>query len=250
MSRFDGKVVLLTGAASGVGRATSIRLAAEGASLFAVDVNTEGLQSLANEVATADTNLITQVCDVTSVEQCRQAVEACVETFGRLDVLGNIAGISWQDHLADVTEDDWDLMFNVNVKGPFFLTQAALPHLIEAKGNIINIASNTGTMGMAYTVLYSATKGAVVQFTRSLAMELVKTPVRVNAIAPGGINTAMTQNYRVANDMDWDLVRPAIGFRSMSEPEHIAALFAFLASDEAPNIHGAIVHADHGLTAG
>lgn len=250
MTRFNGKAALLTGAASGVGRATAIRLADEGASVFAVDLNAEGLHSLTDESAQLAGVVETRVCDVSSVEQCGEAVEACVGQFGRLDVLGNIAGISWQDRVADVTEKDWDLMFGVNVKGPFFLTQAALPYLLKSAGSVINIASNTGVMGMAYTVLYSATKGAIVQLTRSLAMEFVKTPVRVNAIAPGGINTPMTQNYRVVEDMDWDLLRHTMGFRGMSEPEQISALFAFLVSDEAQNIHGAIIHADHGLTAG
>ncbi len=250
MARFDGKTALLTGAASGIGRAVTLRLAAEGAAAFAVDVNAEGLDSVAAEVAAAGGTAEPHVCDVSSAAECAAAVAACVERFGRLDVVGNIAGISWQDHVTDVSEDDWNRMFDVNVKGPFFLVQAALPHLLESAGCVINIASNAGIMGMAYTVAYSATKGAMVQLTRSLAMEVMKTPVRVNAIAPGGVNTPMTQNFRVVDDADWDLMRPAVGFRPMSEPEHIAALFAFLASDEAPNIHGAIISADQGLTAG
>ncbi len=250
MGRFDGKVALLTGAASGVGRATSVRLAAEGAAVFAVDVNREGLAETAAEIAAAGGRARTRHCDVSSVSECVSAAAGCMDAFGRLDVLGNIAGISWQEHVADVTEEGWDRMFGVNVKGPFFMAQAALPHLLESAGNIVNIASNAGIMGMAYTVPYCATKGAVVQLTRALAMELVKTPVRVNAIAPGGVDTPMTRNFRMPADVDWDLIRPGMGFRSMSRPDQIAALFAFLASDEAPNIHGAIISADHGLTTG
>ena len=190
MGRFDDKAALITGAASGMGRAVSIRLAAEGASVYAVDVNEDGLAETAAEVVEAGGRIETRRCDLSFVAECAEAAAGCVETFGGIDVLGNIAGLSWQDRVADVTEEGWDRMFGVNVKGVFFLTQAALPHLLESGGNIVNIASNAGLMGMAYTAPYCATKGAVVQLTKALAMELAKTPVRVNAIAPGGVGHA------------------------------------------------------------
>ena len=250
MGRFDGKVALITGAASGMGRAVSIRLAAEGAEVFAVDVNDDGLAETASAIASSGGRIEMLHCDLSSVADCRAAAAGCVDTLGRIDVLGNIAGISWQDRVADVTEEGWDRMFDVNVKGVFFLTQAALPHLLESGGNIVNIASNAGLMGMAYTAPYCATKGAVVQLTKALAMELSKTPVRVNAIAPGGVDTPMIRNYRQVTDGDRHLVRRTIAFKPMSQPEHIAALFAFVASDDCPGIHGAILSADGGLTAG
>lgn len=250
MARFDGKAALLTGAASGIGRAASIRLAGEGASVFGVDVDDAGLEAVAEEVRAGGGIMRTQAADVSSVADCRRAAEGCAAAFGRIDVLGNIAGISWQEHVGDVTEDGWDAMFGVNVKGPFFLIQAALPHLLESGGCIVNIASNTAVMGMAYTVPYGATKGAVALLTKALAMELIKTPVRVNAIAPGGVDTPMTRNFSMPADTDFDLIRPGISPRGMSTPEQIAAVFAFVASDEAANVHGAVISADHGLTAG
>ena len=250
MGRFDGKVALITGAASGMGRAVSVRLASEGAAVFVVDVNDEGLVETASQIEGSGGRIRTQHCDVSSVAECADAASACVEAFGRIDVVGNVAGLSWQDRVEDVTEEGWDRMFGVNVKGTFFMTQAALPHLLESGGNIVNFASNAGLMGMAYLAPYCATKGAVVQMTRALAMELAKTPVRVNAIAPGGVDTPMTQNYQLAPDADWHLIRLAIAFKPMSQPEHLAALFAFIASDECPGIHGAILSADGGLTAG
>ena len=250
MGRFDGKVALITGAASGMGRAVSIRLAAEGAEVFAVDVNDDGLAETASAIAGSGGRIETQHCDLSSVADCRAAAAGCVDTLGRIDVLGNIAGLSWQDRVADVTEEGWDRMFGVNVKGMFFLTQAALPHLLESGGNIVNIASNAGLMGMAYTAPYCATKGAVALMTKALAVELAKTPVRVNAIAPGGVDTPMTQNYRLVADGDRHLMRRMIAFKPMSQPEHIAALFAFVASDDCPGIHGAVLSADGGLTAG
>jgi meso-butanediol dehydrogenase/(S,S)-butanediol dehydrogenase/diacetyl reductase len=248
-SRFDGKVALLTGVASGIGRCTALRLAAEGASVFGLDIDTDGLATVEAEITDAGGTMVSRHTDVRSVEECRTAVADCVDRFGRLDVLGNIAGIAAQTNVADVTEAAWDTMSAINLKGPFFLTQAALPHLVEAAGNVINIASNAGLMGQAYTVPYCATKGAVVNMTRALAMEFVKTPIRVNAIAPGGVNTPLVKNFELAEGIDFSLMAPYTGFRGASEPEQIAALFAFVASDEAGNIHGSIISADGGLTA-
>jgi NAD(P)-dependent dehydrogenase (short-subunit alcohol dehydrogenase family) len=141
-------------------------------------------------------------------------------------------------------------MFGVNTDGPFFLSQAAIPHLVETDGNIVNIASNAGLMGQAYTVVYCMTKGAIIQMTRALAMELMKTKVRVNAIAPGGIETGLTRSYQMPADIDMDLVSRYFGFRGMGSPEDIATLFALVASDEGRNIHGAVLSSDLGMTSG
>jgi NAD(P)-dependent dehydrogenase (short-subunit alcohol dehydrogenase family) len=250
MGRFDGKVALLTGAGSGIGQATTLRLASEGASVFAVDINPVGLDETSKQASDQGCTITTHVADVSSREACRDAVDAAIAEFGRLDVLGNIAGIARCHHFTDVTPEDWELMRGVNVDGPIWLSQAAIPHLLETNGNIVNIASNAGLMGQAYTVPYCITKGAIIQLTRGLAMEYVKTKLRVNAIAPGGVDTTLSRTFQIPDDVDFTLMAPYTGFRDMAQASEIAALFAFVASDEARNIHGAVLSADSGLTAG
>lgn len=249
MNRFTDKAAFLTGVASGVGRATAIRLASEGAAVFGIDIDEAGMDETAEAVAATGATMRSRRVDVGSVEEIRAAVDAAVGELGGIDVVGNIAGIANQRHLADVTETEWDVMNAVNLKGPFFIAQATMPHLLERSGVLINIASNAGLMGQAYTVPYCATKGGIVNMTRALAMEFIKTEVRVNAIAPGGIDTPLVHNFELAPDIDFSIMQNHVGFRPPSTPEQIAAFFAFLASDEAANINGSILSADGGLTA-
>ncbi|MDE0067870.1 MAG: SDR family NAD(P)-dependent oxidoreductase [Acidimicrobiaceae bacterium] len=250
--RYVGKVAAVTGAASGMGRCIALRLAAEGATVFGMDLNADGLDEVAAEAADAAAAggaVHTRVIDIADPAECHAAIAQCVARYGRLDVLGNIAAISWMKHAVDVTIDDWREMFAINVDGTFFMCQAALPHIIESEGSIINIASNAAFMGSAYLAPYCATKGAVVQMTRALATEFVKEPIRINAIAPGGTDTPMNRDYQLAENTDYKLLMRSMAFRPLDKPEHVAALFAFLASAEAANIHGAVINADSGMTA-
>jgi meso-butanediol dehydrogenase / (S,S)-butanediol dehydrogenase / diacetyl reductase len=249
-ARFTGKVALLTGAASGIGRAVALRLAGEGARVFGFDIDAKGLEETRRLVSEAGASLQFLEGDVSDPAQCRSAVHDCVDAFGRLDVLGNIAGIARAEHFVGVAEEQYRRMMGVNVDGYVWMCQAAIPHLLETGGNIVNIASNAGLMGQAYTVVYCMTKGAVVQLTRSLAMEYVKTPLRVNALAPGGIETNLSANFQIPADVDFGLMARYTGFREMGHPDDVAALFAFVASDEGANIHGAILSTDAGITAG
>ena len=247
--RFEGKVALITGAGSGIGRAVSQRLAAEGASVFAHDLNGDALEETAGLVRDAGGTIAVRQGSVAERAECFATVDAAVAEFGRLDVLGNVAGVSRARHFTEIDEESYRRLAAVNVDGPFFLCQAAVPHLLESGGNIVNIASNAGLMGTAYTVDYSMNKGAVVQLTKSLAMEFAKSPMRVNAIAPGGILSTLTRHFELPDDVDMDLMAPLMGHRGMGVPEDIAVLFALVASDEAVNIHGAVFSSDRGLTA-
>jgi NAD(P)-dependent dehydrogenase (short-subunit alcohol dehydrogenase family) len=250
MERFQDRVALITGAASGIGRSTALRLASEGAAVFGTDIDASGLEETARRVAAEGGRMESRRFDLARREECQAAVEATVTTFGKLDVLGNIAGISRFFLFEQMREEDWDLVLGVNLKAVAFTCQAAIPHLLETRGCVVNVASVAGLMGQAYTVAYCASKGAVVQLTRALAMEYIKTGLRVNAVAPGGVDTPMNENMKFPKSMDWKLVEPYTGRRGMAKSEEIAAAIAYLASDEARFVHGAILSIDGGVTAG
>jgi len=248
--RFTGKVALITGAGSGIGRAVALRLASEGAAVLGLDIDADAVEGTAKLVVDAGGRMEVRVGDVSDPAEAPDAVAQCVGTFGALHVLGNVAGIARGEHITDVTVEQYRRMMGVNTDGPFFFSQAAVPHLVQTGGCIVNVASNAGLMGQAYTVVYCMTKGAVVQLTRALAMELMKTPVRVNAIAPAGTDTNLVKTYEMPGDIDFELMGRYVGMRGMNTAEEVANVFAFLASDEASSIHGAVISADRGVTAG
>lgn len=245
--RFAGKTALITGAGSGIGRTVVQRLAAGGATIIGVDINAEGL---AETSALLPQPLTPIVADVSNPDVCADVVAQTINTTGRLDILGNIAGISRAEHFTEVSVADYRQMMAVNVDGPFFMTQAAMPHLIDASGAVVFIASTAAIMGQAYCTTYSMSKAAVAQLTKSMALEFMKTGVRINAIAPGGIQSPMTTGFSVPPNMDMQLASRYHPIRGMGEPDEIAAVFELLASDDGRGIHGAIFSVDRGMTTG
>ena len=189
-------------------------------------------------------------CDVSDPASCRAGIEAAVKAYDKLDVLCNSAGVNRFHHFVDMPTQDWHLIIAVNLSGTAFMCQAALPALLETRGNIVNVASVAGFKGQAYTVAYCASKGGVIQLTRALAMEYIEKGIRVNAVAPGGVETPMNEGIEFPDDMNWKLVKPYMGHRGLAKAEQIADAIAYLASPDASVIHGAILPVDHGITAG
>ncbi len=250
MNRFENKVALITGAGSGIGRATAIRLAQEGASVFLADINGSTLAET-TALLPAKTASAQGVLDVAEPDQCQQIVKDAITAFGQLDVLCNIAGIALCKHLTDISIEEWKRVVDINLNGVFYLCQAAIPHLVESKGNIINMSSSAGREGQAYQAVYCATKAAVLMLTKSLALEYSKQGVRANAICPGAVVTPLTANFSVPDDVDMGLFSRMLPLlEPMAEPEEIAAAVAYLASDEARFVTGIEFAIDGGQTAG
>lgn len=250
MARFKGKIALVTGASSGLGAATARRLAAEGAQIFGIGRNSEGLQITARHIQEAGGAMAAAVIDISEAAQCAQAVRDCVKQFGRLDALINVAGRHDFRHTASVTEQQWLHDLAVNLNGPFFLSQAAIPHLLETHGNIVNVASIAGVQGQPYSAAYCSAKHGLLGLTKALAMEYMKQPLRVNAIVPGGMDTPQVSNIQIPPDVDFDLIMRTGAPRGLMQVDDVAALIAFLASDEAKAIHGSIQVIDNGKTVG
>jgi meso-butanediol dehydrogenase/(S,S)-butanediol dehydrogenase/diacetyl reductase len=247
MRRFEGKVVMVTGAGSGIGRATAARFASEGARVSASDVNADGLAGTMDMLEGSGHH--SQILDVAQAQACRDAVAATVTACGRLDVLCNIAGFAGAYHLHEVTDELWHSMIAVNLSGVFFMCQAAMPHLLETKGNIVNMASSAAIVGQVYNTAYCASKGGVNLLTKALAVEFASRGVRVNAVCPGGVNTPLTKNFRVPENPDLALFsRLSSLVQPMAEAGEIAGAVAYLASAEARFITGDSLTIDGGQT--
>lgn len=250
MSRFNNKVVFITGASSGLGAATAKRLAGEGAKVFGIGRNHKGLESTQSEIEADGGVMVFSVCDITDATQCQQAISQCVEIYGQLDALLNIAGKHNFRHSTEVSVEDWQQDLAVNVSGPFYLAQAAIPHLLEVSGNIVNVASIAGLQGQAYSAGYCTAKHGLLGLTKSLALEYMNQPLRVNALCPGGMDTPQVQNITFPEDVDFDLVMRSAAVRGMMDAADVAGVIAFLASDDAKAVHGAVYTADMGKTVG
>ena len=242
-------VVLVTGASSGIGAAIARRFAEAGCRVLATGRNGARLQAL----AAGFPNMACVEADLTTAAECGRIVKRCVERFGRLDVLVNNAGIYHRRTVEATSDDEWRQTLAVNLDAPFYLSRAALPHLRESRGCIINIASDWGLKGGRDAVAYCASKGGLVLMTRAMALDHAREGIRVNAICPGDVDTPMLEQEASADGLSHAEALQRYGRQSPSgrvtRAEEVAALALFLASQDAEQITGAAIPIDGGNTA-
>jgi NAD(P)-dependent dehydrogenase (short-subunit alcohol dehydrogenase family) len=249
-SNMKGKAALVTGAASGLGRATAIKLAQAGADVCVVDLNAAGLEDTASELRTLGVRALVHATDLALRENCLGAIAAAVTEFGRLDALCNVAGIIVMCNAHEMRAIDYEKTIAVNLSAPFYLMQAAIPHLLQTQGAVVNVSSSAAFVGEAYAAAYCATKAGLTHMTKALAMEYVHKPIRFNAVAPGGMATNIANNIKMPEGVDYALVKRYSGLRGLVEVDDVAEMVAFLASDAARGYHGACINIDRGITAG
>lgn len=253
MKRIEGKVCVVTGAGSGIGKAISERLAEEGGKVLCVDVNEVAVNATVDGIRQTGGIAEAVRADVSDRYQVDAFITQCVERYGRIDVLVNNAGVNIPGVFHDVPDEVIDKTLNVNVKGTMYGSRAAIPHMLQqGSGSIVNISSVNGLVSEPFLAVYSASKGAVVMLTRGIALDYAKQGIRCNAICPGWVDTPI--NYAHAEMLGGleQVYRTIDSFQPIGrpgQPREIAHLALFLASDEASFITGSIIAADGGMTA-
>ncbi|MBY7142789.1 SDR family oxidoreductase [Virgibacillus sp. NKC19-3] len=249
MSRLENKVAIITGAGSGMGREEAILFAKEGAKVVATDINENTINTVVDEIKSNGGEAIAIKHNVASKDEWKNVYKQTIDTFKKLDILINNAGITQPMSMDDLTEEQWDNIMDINLKGTFLGIQLALPHFRDnAGGSVVNISSIAGLTGSSGAGAYTASKGGIRMFTKSLAADYGKENIRVNTVHPGYIVTPMSKDYMESNEYKgWFLSQTPLN--KLGQPEEVAEAVLFLASDAASHITGVDLPVDGGVTA-
>lgn len=246
MNRFQNKIVLITGAGSGIGRSTAIRLDKEGATSIIVDMNAEQLKETHLMLSNPKSTL--RVLDISSLDDAKKCFKEINEKYGRLDALINVAGILRFDNSHEVEISNWNKILEVNLTGTFFMCNFGLPMLLESKGCIVNVSSTAALGSHAWTAAYSASKGGISAFSKTLAVEYGLRGLNVNCVCPASIETPMSSSPNLPKDIDTRLLKKIMPVDGVNRsPDDIASTIAFLASEDAIHINGIDLRVDGGL---
>lgn len=246
-TRFVGKVALVTGAASGIGRATAVRLAEEGASIVLADVNEAGLTEVAARIDAVGGKAHICIYDAANGNASAAMADEAATVFGKLDVLVVNAGIYRRAHFTDISADDWMSLYNINLFSAVRIIQASIPALQQTRGNVVATSSTSALHGIAYAAHYASSKAALIALIKSLAVEYSAAGIRFNAICPGKVNTGMGAAVAALEGQDPALIvrQPRLaGCTDGGMPEDIAASIAYLASDDARYVSGSVLVVD------
>lgn len=256
----NGKTALVTGAASGIGKATALRLAKEGCNIAALDIDESALPTLEKLLKEQEASFFTFAGDISKTNHVKAFVKKAADTFGRIDILFNNAGVEFISAAEETSDEEWDHVHRVNMRGTFLMSREVLPHMRAiAGGVIINNASDAGLRGIKMNAAYSSSKAGIIHFTRSLALDYGKYNIRCNCICPGCIRTPLCERFNaevgakkgISGEQSLkEFVDANIPMLRVGMPEEVAAVVAFLCSEDARYISGAIIPIDGGLTAG
>jgi 2-hydroxycyclohexanecarboxyl-CoA dehydrogenase len=248
MKRFEDQVAIVTGAASGIGRATAMRLAAEGAAVVVADVNEQGAGGVATSISEGGGRAIALQVDVTDAPGVRAMTEQAVAAFGKIDILVSNAGWDRAGPFADTDEEFWDRVIAINYRGHLATCHAALPYMRElGRGRIVTVASDAGRVGSSGEVVYSGAKGAVIAFTKGLAREVARYGINVNCVAPGLVDTPLLAGIAEGHEKLIAAIVRSIPLGRVGVPEEIAAAICFFASPDAAYITGQTLSVNGGL---